>query len=124
MNNMEIKTNITVIIPVHELSEKTEKSFLNAIKSVEYQYIKPDEVIIVTPKNSEASKKLKSFDLGKLNVKILEHTDKTDFSTQVNIGVKESKTEWFSILEYDDEYAKIWFKNVLKYIDAYHEKLS
>jgi GT2 family glycosyltransferase len=37
----------------------------------------------------------------------------------VNSAVEEVKTDYFSILEFDDEYSSIWFKNVVKYIKAY-----
>ena len=31
------------------------------------------------------------------------------------------ETDWFSVLEFDDEYSKIWFKNVQQYIDYYED---
>jgi hypothetical protein len=37
----------------------------------------------------------------------------------MNFGVKQCKTTWFSLLEFDDEYSSIWFKNVDEYIEAY-----
>ena len=43
------------------------------------------------------------------------------FANQVNLGILKSETKWNSILEVDDEYSKIWFKNVKKYIDSYND---
>lgn len=118
---MNEKTNISVIIPVHELNETTQKLFGNAVKSVIEQIAKPDELIIVVPKGSEAANFVKAFDYGdfKSSVVIAENEGKTDFSSQVNFGVSQSTTEWFSILEFDDEYASIWLNNVVKYRQAY-----
>lgn len=114
------KTDITVILPVHELNDETKTLLDLALKSISIQDTKPDEVLIVTPKNSEAAKYMKKLTL-ESNVRIFEHDDETDFCTQVNLGVAESKTEWVSVLEYDDEYSKIWFTNVLKYREAFPE---
>ncbi len=115
------KTNISVILPVHELNEDTKQLFSNAVLSVREQILKPDELIIVVPKNSEVAAFIKAFDYGdfKDSVIISENEGSTDFAAQVNFGVSHSKSEWFSILEFDDEYAKIWFKNVVEYRAAH-----
>ena len=42
-----------------------------------------------------------------------------DFCEQINKGAKVCATDYFSILEYDDEYTPIWFNNVDKYIKHY-----
>ena len=117
------KTNISVIIPVHELNEETKQLLNNAVQSVADQTVRPDELIIVVPKGSETAKTVKSADFGDLKKQIViaENDGETDFASQVNYGVSVCKTEWFSILEFDDEYAKIWFKNVKSYIEVYPE---
>ncbi len=115
------KTNISVIIPVHELNEETKQLLNNAVQSVADQTVRPDELIIVVPKGSETAKTVKAADFGDLKkqVVIAENDGETDFASQINYGVSVCKTEWFSILEYDDEYAKIWFKNVVEYKAAH-----
>ena len=117
----EIKCDISVILPVHELNEITKKLFANAVQSVTDQIVRPDELVIVTPKGSETASYIKSFDYGdyKASVTIIENDGETDFCSQVNAGVAGSKSEWFSILEFDDEFAKIWFKNVVEYRKAH-----
>lgn len=114
---MKEKNNISVILPVHELNEETKKLFSNAVTSVKEQITKPDELIIVVPTGSEVATYVKSFDYGdyKDSIVIAENPNQTDFCSQVNYGVSVSKSEWFSILEFDDEYANIWFKNVVEY---------
>lgn len=115
------KTNISVILPVHELNEVTKPLFANAIQSVKEQTVKPDEIVIVIPKNSEVMEYMKTFDFGGTvtTIKIIENEGSTDFATQVNLGISKCESEWFSILELDDEYAKIWFSNVVKYRAAH-----
>jgi glycosyltransferase involved in cell wall biosynthesis len=114
------KSNISVILPVHELDDVTKKSLDNAIKSVELQIVRPDELIIVVPKGSDAAKHIKKLDFGEIKdiVTVAENDGETDFCSQVNYGVSVAKSEWVSMLEYDDEYAKIWFKNVIEYRTA------
>ena len=50
------KTNISVIMPVHELDETTKPMFQNALKSVETQQVKVDELVIVVPKGTDTAK--------------------------------------------------------------------
>lgn len=118
---MKESTNISVILPVHELDETTKELFINAVMSVENQKTLPAELVIVSPKNSEALKYIKSHDFGELKsiVTILENEGDTDFASQVNLGVEKAKSEWVSFLEYDDEYSNIWFSNFEKYKKAY-----
>jgi hypothetical protein len=120
---MKKRNLITVIIPLHEVSENIADLFKNAVKSVEDQSVKPTQLLIVTPKGSDAYKFATEFDYQSIKelVKVVENDGKTDFASQMNFGVSQCETEWFSILEYDDEYSKIWFKNVHTYIDAYSD---
>ena len=115
------KTNISVIIPVHELNDETKQLLNNAVQSVADQTVIPDELIIVVPKGTETAKTVKAADFGALKkiVTVAENDGETDFASQINYGVSVCKTEWFSILEFDDEYAKIWFKNVVEYKKAH-----
>jgi hypothetical protein len=118
------KTNITVILPIHELEgESNNTLFNNAIKSVANQTTQVDELLIVTPKGSKVEKTLKDYDFGDVSkiVRIVSNDGKTDFASQMNFGVSETKTEWFSILEFDDEYSDKWFANVVKYREAYDD---
>jgi hypothetical protein len=117
----EIKNNISVILPVHLLTEETKELFANAVESVKTQTVRPDELVIVVPKNTETLEFIKSFDFGDYtsSVTIAENEGETDFSSQLNYGVSVAKSEWFSILEFDDEFANIWFKNVIEHRDAH-----
>lgn len=120
---MKEKNEITVLLAVHELTDETRTLFSNAVKSVEDQFVTPDALLIIVPKDSDVSKELKDFDYGKIKdiVKVVENDGATDFASQINFGVEKAETEWVTILELDDEYSKIWFKNVITYRDAYPE---
>lgn len=122
---MSNKTDISVIIPVHELNDTTKQLFNNAIQSVSDQTVMPDELVIVVPKGSDVATYMKSYDFKNVNASVIiaENDGLTDFSSQVNFGVTKTTTGWFSILEFDDEYSKIWFKNVVEYRKA-HENID
>ena len=83
------KTNISVIMPVHELTEETKTLFSNAVQSVREQIVKPDELVIVVPKGSETHTFIKNFDYGdyKSSISIIENDGETDFASQINLGV-------------------------------------
>ena len=117
---MKQNTNISVILPVHELNAETEQLLSNAIQSVMDQTVLPDELIIVVPKGSDVAAKVSKLSTETaVKIVVAENEGATDFASQVNYGVSVCKSDWFSILEYDDEYAKIWFKNVVEYRDAH-----
>lgn len=107
--------SLTVIIPVHSVSGDFKEYFKTAILSIKNSIVKPFSVIIVHP--SEITKALKDFDYGDLNVVFHTHNEKNcSFQNQINIGAKQVTTEYFSFLEFDDEYSNNWFKNVTDYI--------
>lgn len=120
---MEKNTNISVILAVHELNENTKPLFNNAIQSVAEQQTRPDEVVIVVPKDSEVASYIKSLDFGDISslITVAENDGETDFASQTNYGVSVAKSDWVSFLEFDDEYSKIWFKNVVKYREAHDD---
>ena len=99
------KKDITVIIPVHAWDDEIKKMFTEAVKSV------PEEVnlmVVTTEESGFAFDGLHSFEIVKSN-------DGSSFQHLVNIGVNNVKTEWFSILEFDDEFSRTWFDNFIKY---------
>jgi hypothetical protein len=103
---MNTMNTISVILPIHQLDEETKPLFDNAIKSVQEQLMLPSELLIVVPKGSDVSEYVKSYDFGVIKsiVTIAENEGETDFATQFNYGVSTAKSEWVSLLEYDDEY--------------------
>lgn len=118
--------DITVILPIHEFKDDTTKWLKMSVNSVNLQTEKPEKLIIVY--NPEIEKKVKETITNEetSSIKdIIEYLPNTsgeyDFCSQINFAADRVKTEYFSFLEFDDEYSKIWFKNVKKYIEVYPE---
>jgi cell division protein FtsB len=117
-------TNISIIIPIHELKSDYENSlFRNALTSVTKQTVKPDEIIIVIPKDDKnlkdgVNKAIKETN-SDISTRIVENDGETDFQSQLNKGVNECNTEWFSLLEFDDEISTKWIENVIKYKNSH-----
>ena len=114
------KFNVSVILPLKSAVVKSfDEYFEKAIKSLQQQIVGFEELIIVHTKEEQLVNKLKSYDFGELNVKLLEWDKSPNYQSQVNYGVENSTSEWISLFEFDDEYANIWFKNTQKYSQAY-----
>jgi hypothetical protein len=109
----------TVIIPIHELTTQTTTLLKGAINSVLNQIdIEVPELMLVVKSDTKLIKEINSL-IGELNVKctIVENTGKSDYASQINYGVSNVKTKWFSILAFDDMYAPNWFKIASKEIE-------
>ena len=109
--------NITVILPVHRIEESYRVMLDNSIKSVE-QFHEDVKLIIVCPPSIK-SELTNISDV--LEVNIVANNGKTDFCSQVNLGIEKCDTEWFSILEIDDEYKPIWLKSTNEYVKSYSD---
>lgn len=106
--------DITVIVPVHVWDNEIVKPLLgSALKSCQSGV----SLIIVKGDKVDADIKDEMSDVlsGFSKVSLVEVTGNTGFQHMVNEGVKAVKTDWFSILEFDDEYSPIWFNNFVKY---------
>ena len=112
-------SKLSVIIPVHLVNEKIEELFKNAVNSVKDQTVKVDELLVVVPKGSAAAEYMAKYDFADLKTRVIENDGNTDFSSQMNCGVENCNTEWFTMLEMDDELANIWVNNFVKYREAY-----
>ena len=116
----KLKLDVSVILPIDSAKHRSfEELFERSIKSVQNQTVGINELVIVHTGEETLKNYLSSYDFEGLDVTLIENTGDKDFATQVNFGVKNAKSKWVSILEFDDEYSSIWFKNVAKYIDAY-----
>ena len=98
------KSDITVIIPVHKWDSDIEKMFTEAVKSV------PEEIKVIVSTSEKSG-----FKFDKRDVNIVKSDKLDSFQHLVNLGAENVTTEWFSILEFDDEYSKIWFDEFIKY---------
>ena len=103
--------NVTYIVPLHvyddTVAEYLKKAYeslkLNLQKGDAVMFVGPAEVVdkAVAPFNTEKTKR----------VKPVYNDGETDFFSQVNRAVMFVTTDFFSILEYDDEYLPNWGKN-------------
>ena len=114
------KLNLSVILPIKSgVVPFFDDYFKKSIDSVKEQKVQVNELIIVHTDETYLVNFLNDYDFEDLNVKKLVWTDTPNFANQVNYGIENSESEWISILEFDDEYSKIWFDNVLKYSKFY-----
>lgn len=114
--------NISVIIPVHKYDEKISEYLSKAIESISKNegVSELPKVIIVCP--PEISVDLDAFlnqSGNTLNINRIINDGKTDYQSQVNLAVESVTTEYFSVLEFDDEYSTTYFKNVKQHIESY-----
>jgi len=111
---------ITIILPIYKLEDEDVVMLNNALSSVE-NFHNDVKVMIVSPIGLKP--KLDGMDFGqKLEIKLsYNSTSKTDFINQINMGINDCDTEWFSILEIDDEYRKIWLPSMDEYMNVYKD---
>ena len=109
--------NISVIIPVHEYNEKIQEYLTKALESIAKQENKAETpmVIIVCP--ADVYPQIKTVE-GIEPIVIL-NEGKTDYQSQVNLAVDSVTTEYFTVLEFDDEFSTTYFKNAAAYTKAY-----
>lgn len=104
--------SLTVIIPVFELNDDKTQLLTKAINSVD-----DSKIIIVGPKADIE----KVVGLGPMKgdvTTLVNDSDNTSYAYQVNLAVDKINTDYFSVLEYDDEFTANWFKNVQIYLDT------
>jgi len=120
--------NTTVIVPIHEYNDELSLYITKALETVIKQE-GVDEIpkmILVYPSELDAnitglrdSLIRKHDDVTDKCFVLVKNDDKTDYQSQVNLGVKSVETDYFSVLEFDDEYSDTYFKNVENFIAAY-----
>jgi len=106
--------NITIILPIHRVNEDYKQMLLAAVESAK-EFYNDVKLLIVAPE--KIKKDLLKIDLGqKLEITHHFHNSDSNFCNQINLGAQACDTQWFSILEVDDEYQKTWLKVVNQYM--------
>ena len=100
---MNGKNSVDVIIPVKERYNL----LINALKSVEKQTLKPNNVIIIDDCSDE---KINNFPKFSYNIILIRNKSNMGPSFSCNIGAKKSKSDYIAILETDD----LWEKTKLE----------
>jgi hypothetical protein len=109
--------NITVLIPIHKISEDYKEMLNKALESVE-DFHNDVKVSLVCP--AEVKKELTNLS-NKLEINFVVNKGKTDFCSQINLGIEKCDTEWFTILEVDDQFKSIWLKSINDYRKIYSD---
>jgi len=111
---------ITVILPIHKFDDNYKSMLDNSLKNIN-EFHNDIKLLIICPDN--VYKTLSKYDFGqKLEVNIEKHNfTNSDFTTQINLGINKCDTEWFSILEIDDEYTLNWLKSMNEYMTEYND---
>lgn len=104
---------LTVIIPIHEYNNEIDTLLVDAVESFKSADDGKTKLLFVGP--AEVLNKVKEKYTGK-NISYLEN-ENTNFQAQINAAV-EKCDEYFSILEFDDQYTPKWFENVQKYMEV------
>lgn len=116
-----MKTNIKIIIPVHEFNDTVCKYLDTAIESVKKQ-VNSDipDVVIVCP---SSIKNVIDEYIGKYDkwVSVLDNSGSIDYQSQVNYAVSQIDCEYFTVLEYDDEISNTYIRNASRYIQSYDD---
>ncbi len=115
--------NVTVIIPVHEFNEVIQGYLDKAIESIGKQENVAELPHLIVVSAAESADGVLAYLQGKENLQYeyIRNEGNTDYQSQVNLAVKSVTTDYFSVLELDDEYATTYFKNVNKYLNSYPE---
>ena len=93
---------ITVIVPIHEYKDSDKEMLTKALNSV------PKNTNILLACSNESYETIAK-EYGNENIRVINFESK-NFSTLINRAVENIETEWFSILEMDDEYTPIFDK--------------
>ena len=119
---MENTFDISVILPVNTTKVRDfDEMFKKAIESLKTQQVKAKELVIVHSTEESLVTYLNEFDFSEINVKKVKFEGEPNYSSQINLGIEESSSNWISFFEFDDEYSPIWFKNVKKYSEIYSD---
>jgi hypothetical protein len=120
--------NITVIIPVHEYNEKIQSYLDKAIESVLKQenLVELPQIVVVYAAAIENEigfyqQTLVTKYPNGINILFVKNEGKTDYQAQVNLAIETATTDYFSVLEFDDEYGTTYFRNAVKYTQSYPE---
>lgn len=116
--------DITIIIPLHIFNDDVKPLLDNAVNSVNecakvYEHGKL-KITFVFPKSiqDELSQHIKGYFNTYTaidNFNLLCNDGDTDFCSQINFAVDDVSTDFFSILEFDDEYTPNWFNIAARY---------
>lgn len=124
--------NTSVIIPIHEFNDELSLLVISAVESVikQEQIKELPQILLVYPAELDANmiemrdamvRKHESSGVTSSNFVLIKNDGDSSYQSQVNLAVESVTTDYFSVLEFDDEYGTTYFRNVAKYITSYPE---
>jgi hypothetical protein len=117
-----MENTISVILPIKSgKAIDFDDYFDKAITSIKNQGEFVNELVIVHVGEDRFKEIISEYNFDNINLKVVEYDGEPSFAAQVNYGVENASSNWVSILEFDDEYSNIWFKNVNKYMNIYKD---
>jgi hypothetical protein len=119
-----MSNNINVVIPIHEFNQEIDRPLLE--KALESVKKSDTDVLSTTVVLTKELEYYKIDDLiEKYNLKVLKNTtDKTDFPSQINLFAKQNDSEYFLILEFDDELSEKAISHYKEYSGLYGNKVQ
>ena len=121
--NDKILKEMFVIVPIHEYTDEMNELLSRAISSIPQGM---ETCIILNKDNQENIEKINALCKEKLNSYVIcalpnSNSDNSNtFSEMINHAVSlynDESFKYFSILEFDDVYTDIWFKNIVEQIE-------
>lgn len=111
--------DITIIIPIHEITSEMMPYLDKALVSIKVnqKYYKHTLKPLFVCGNKDVEELIKK-EYSSDNYSYIINNGNIDFCSQINYAVEHVDTEYFSILEFDDEYMPKWFKMVLEYFNT------
>lgn len=109
--------NISIILPLHKFNDEYYIMLQNAISSINNFHNDVKLLLVCSESIKSEIEKLNLSD--KLEITTIYSKNVSDFCSLVNLGINKCDTEWFSILEVDDEYKNVWLSSMNEYIQAY-----
>lgn len=116
----------TIIIPIHEYNDEISGYLSKSIESIMNQQgiLEFPEILLVFPTPlekhfSEFQEDIIKTYQNKINLILIKNDGKFDYQSQVNLAVESVNTEFFTVLEFDDEISNTYIKNAETYINAY-----
>ena len=110
---------LTIIIPLVEYRDDLVTYYERSINSVLHQDLEEVVSMIFVGPTSSIKHIKDNFGFGARDVLFIENNKNTEPQFQINKAVKDVKTKYFTILEFDDIFTNIWFKTAERYTDAF-----
>lgn len=118
-----MKKELAIIIPVHKYNEEIKEYLTKALNSIKQQTdLENVHLSIVCPKEIKTEMYNIIENITEFDVRVLvDLGDKHDYQSQIKFATILDESEYFTVLEFDDELSKTFVKTVNQYINSYPE---